>query len=285
MANILDRSLTSIGTSPNGGVGYDKVKKFNWADPGEPGRLMWLNKNVLNIDDTYQREERSKEAIVRIARDFSWMLFEPLMIALRSDGTHWVIEGGHRARGVMLRGDIQEVPCFVFRVDEIAKEAQAFINGAKNSNSISAFHTFRASVAAGFENAVKTKQILDRLGLVAAKQGSGSPQIKCVAAVQKAVADNAELAERCLEACIKMAGTESVDGYVFKGLFIACRKCPGRDILSEFSEKLAMISQLEMKKAIRLASVTAGKGGEFIAARAVTEILNKGMRSKKIVWE
>ena len=145
MGNILDKKDKSIVPNPVRG-GTPKEEKWKWARPSSPGTYRQINKSELNIDDRYQRDEQSRDRVMRIARDWDWSLFEVLMVAERSDGTFWVFSGGHRVRASFYRSDIQALPCLVFSMNDVADEARAFIAVRKMSSSIKALDTYRACV-------------------------------------------------------------------------------------------------------------------------------------------
>lgn len=119
MPNMLDKRDHSFAPNPNGKGSQEKVEKYRWAKSSSPGEMMHLSKDELNLDDQYQRERVSEEAVVKIARNFDWALFGVLKVARRTDGTLWVFDGGHRLRACFYRSDIKTIPCIVFSMDDI----------------------------------------------------------------------------------------------------------------------------------------------------------------------
>lgn len=107
--------------------GSDKIERYGWKVRDEKGNLEWLPKNNLHIDKAYQRN-LSEEKRLRIASNFSWIAFGALSVALRPDGTFWIIDGSHRHAAAMSRSDIKDVPCVLFStVGDGVDEANGFL--------------------------------------------------------------------------------------------------------------------------------------------------------------
>src|SRR5947209_4476745 len=107
------------------------------AAEDQPGEFRMIHKGDLKIDDGptgYQREALSPEKIDAIRRDFYYAAFAALVVALRPDGTFWILDGGHRWRASLGLDSITHLPCLVFKVASISHEAGVFrkINELRN---------------------------------------------------------------------------------------------------------------------------------------------------------
>lgn len=282
--NMLDKRDRSLAPNPSGTGSTDKITKYRWARPTSPGRFCLIHKNDLNIDDVYQRERVSEEAVRRIARDFDWSLFGVIKVAQRADGTMWVFEGGHRLRATFYRSDVTEIPCIVFEISDVATEARTFIAAARMSQAISSFDTFRASAVAQEPVAVRTAEILKELGLKVRKAANKPTEIKCIHTVQKFVAMNETLAKRVLEVCIMIANDAPIMSHVLSGIFTMANHFSSRDILTEYADFFDRITQHEIDKHIRQLSAETTMGGTVVSAKAVIIAMNKGKKTKKLVW-
>jgi PII-like signaling protein len=84
------------------------------------------------VDERYQRsiERRGLSNIRKIARNFDWAKFSPVMLSRRENGQYAIIDGQHRSHAAALCG-VTEVPAVVSELT-IEQEAAAFswINGA-----------------------------------------------------------------------------------------------------------------------------------------------------------
>lgn len=282
--NILDKRDRSLAPMPNCGP-VDKAIKYRWAKPSSPGVFMQIDKKALSIDGRYQREKDSEEAVLRIARDWDWCLFGTLKVSDRGDDGYWVFDGGHRTRASFFRSDITLLPCMVFQLADIGDEARAFLAGARMSKAINSYDSFRASAVAMEPVAMRTSEILNELGISACKNtATRGSQLKCIYTIQKAVEINQAVAKSVLSVCRDMAGDQPVSGVVFNGLFTLVNHFVGRDILAEYEDTLSRLTQAEMEAGIRQMKAETGKGGQAIYAKGVMAVLNKGKKTKRLVW-
>lgn len=93
--------------------------------------LSWIDIGLLVIDKTYQRKvsRAGSVNIQRIADQFEWSKFSPVIVAPVEGGFFSIIDGQHRATAALLRG-IEKLPCETVHIDR-ARQAEAFaaING------------------------------------------------------------------------------------------------------------------------------------------------------------
>lgn len=132
---------------------------------GNRGELQWLRTGRLFIDDAYQRPISvvGEKNIAKIAREFSWALFSPLIVAARDGGRYAIIDGQHRATAAVSLG-LAELPCFIIDADEqLQALAFATING--NVTKIASQALFRARLAAGDRDAVRLRDVCARAGV------------------------------------------------------------------------------------------------------------------------
>ncbi len=281
--NILDKRDRSLAPIPTAEA-TDKATKYRWARPTTPGEMLMVNKMMLNLDGAYQRDKRSEDAVRKIAREWDWTLFGVLKVARRADDSLWVFDGGHRLRASFYRSDIHELPCIIFHLAELSDEARAFIAGAKLSHSISSFDTFHAATVAQEPGAVAAAALLQEFDITVKKSATRNGELKCIHTIQRAVEEDVETTRRVMAVCVQIASDQAVSGNVFRGMFRLARHFNGRDVLTEYADTLASLTQQEVEKAIRQLRAEVGKGGETIDAKGIINLLNKGKRTRKLVW-
>lgn len=97
-------------------------------DPGEMGKLMWLDKSLIHIDDGekgYQRQQ-SQARIDRMCADFQWSWFGVVIVSHRN-GKYYAIDAGHRVTVAKKLHWIKKVPCIVFYGKTRRDEAKDFL--------------------------------------------------------------------------------------------------------------------------------------------------------------
>ena len=282
--NILDKSCRAMApTFGSEKSSVAKSKKFCWATESKPGVYREIKKSDLNIDGAYQREQVSKEKVAEIARKWDWKLFGALSVIQRPDGSFWVFDGGHRSRAAFLRKDIEALPCMVFQAKDLAEEAKAFKGTNTMVSIVSAFHTHRAAVIAGEPVAVAAQEIVKKHGYAVDRNHERKFSFSAISALEKCVKENPAVAEMVFGLCASIAQNgEQITGTVLKGLFRCQIKLQGKADIgsSENLEKLRRETLPGIQGAIRREIAIIDKGGEYIFAKAVLDLLNKGRRRR-----
>lgn len=124
-------------------------------NPGPAPMLQWLAVDRLVIDDAYQRPlgAGNWKAIEKIAANFQWSRFSPVLVAPVAGGLFAVIDGQHRVHAAAICG-ITEVPAMVVQVG-IEEQSRAFAWVNSQSIRVSVFHIFKAAFSAGDDWAVR----------------------------------------------------------------------------------------------------------------------------------
>jgi hypothetical protein len=282
--NILNKQCKALApTFGAAGGAVSKVKKFTWATPGDPGTFKRIDKQLLNIEGSYQREEVTKQKVIEIARDWDWKLFGCISVARRPDGSLWVYDGGHRTRAAFYRDDITEIPCMVFNVANEQLEAKAFLGANTMKSNVSAFHKHRAAVKTGEVIACAAQSILDKHGYQVTQAAKRKYSFAAIHSLHAQLKKDRVLAEKVFAAAVTIAQDgEPISGEVIDALFACQRKLAGKaDILTNgYLETLQRTTIPGIEMAIRREKHIVGQGGEVIAAKAVLDILNKGKKRR-----
>jgi len=111
--------------------------------------LDWIPINRLVIDDRYQRAltRASWQNIRRIAEDFRWSRFSPVLVAPVPGGMWAIIDGQHRTHAAAICGQ-DKVPCMSVHMDT-AEQARAFAGVNGTVTRITVHNTYKAALAAG----------------------------------------------------------------------------------------------------------------------------------------
>lgn len=128
----------------------NKPAKIN-AKKGTMPVLQWMPPHMLAVDPSYQRSidnPQSQKLIGKIGRDWDWDLCQPLVVSRRPDGTQWIVDGQHRLAAAVLRGDIEQLPCFICNYPDAATEAQRFVDFNRNRKALKPLDLWKAAVAA-----------------------------------------------------------------------------------------------------------------------------------------
>lgn len=118
------------------------------ADQAAPV-LDWIAVDRLVVDDRYQRPltKAGWQTIRRIAEDFRWTRFSPVLVAPLPGGLWAIIDGQHRTHAAAICG-IEKVPCMSVHMDT-AEQAHAFAGVNGTVTRITIHHVYKAALAAG----------------------------------------------------------------------------------------------------------------------------------------
>ncbi|MCJ8139587.1 ParB N-terminal domain-containing protein [Falsirhodobacter halotolerans] len=112
-------------------------------------QLLWVSVTDLVIDDRYQRPLAASNlaAIRRIAADFQWSRFSPVIVAPVLGGKFALIDGQHRAHAAALCG-YDAIPAMVALVQP-EEQALAFIEINTRQIRVGQMLVYRAALTAG----------------------------------------------------------------------------------------------------------------------------------------
>lgn len=133
------------------------------ADQPAP-QVMWVEIGALVIDDRYQRpiERSNRAAILRIAGDFRWSRFSPVLVSPIEGGRYAVIDGQHRVHAAAICG-FRQVPAMIVLVDP-REQARAFVEINTRQIRVSGYHLLRAALNAGEPWAVSCRRAVEAAG-------------------------------------------------------------------------------------------------------------------------
>jgi hypothetical protein len=127
------------------------------ADLGPPPRLDWLPLDRLTVDARYQRALGADnwKHIKRIAREWSWLHYQPIVCAPAADGGFVVIDGQHRLEAARHHPAIDRLPAYIVAAADLAQQARAFVALNGQRIGVTRLQRFWAAHAAGDRTAVR----------------------------------------------------------------------------------------------------------------------------------
>jgi hypothetical protein len=131
----------------------------------QPGpMLVWAEIADLVIDRSYQRTitQAGRRAIQRIADDFDWTRFEPILVAPIEDGKLAVVDGQHRAHAAALAG-LTKIPAMSVPMTRI-QQARGFAAINRDRIRLSQHQIYRAELEAGADWAVACRDAVAAAG-------------------------------------------------------------------------------------------------------------------------
>lgn len=139
----------------------------SWAALGVRPELAWIEIDKMIVDESYQRDtqsRRSRSLIDKMAREFSWRRFQPLIVTRRPDGRFAIIDGQHKREAAILVG-LDELPCMVVPSEDVAEEAEAFVSVNGDRVAVTSLQVHWSKVVARDPKAMRIKAVCDEAGV------------------------------------------------------------------------------------------------------------------------
>lgn len=199
-------------------IDVSKFKQAVLKDQPQP-LLQWVDIEGLVIDRSYQRDITpvGARAIQKIANDFDWSKFEPILCAPTIDGRLAVVDGQHRAHASALVG-LKKIPAMVVPMTP-SQQAAGFTAINRDRIKIHPQAIFRAELAGGVEWAVQANGLVLDAGCKMATSNPSSTARKpkivyCVGLIKKMVlAGEGIVVSSGLQAIVNGSLSEEVRSY------------------------------------------------------------------------
>lgn len=132
---------------------------------GRPPKLEWIKISDLVVDPRYQRDIQGagRKNITRIAKEFDWSKFAPVIVAPVGGSRYAIVDGQHRVTAAGLCG-LELVPCQVIDADR-ACQAAAYAAINANITQMSPMQVHKAKTAAGDEHAQRLNALCAEAGV------------------------------------------------------------------------------------------------------------------------
>jgi len=262
--------------------GVDKVARYGWQTKNEPGKLAWVDKRLLNVDESYQRAPKHLTKIIQIAKEWNWVSLAAIVVAKRPDGKLFVVDGQHRALAAMKRSDVQSLPCIVHNITHVSDEAKAFIESNAGRKPVTAMEQHKAKLLSGCKIAAELERLMEEGGKKFATGGSSADGLKCVSVMNRLIARNHdELLAIWPLVCSLTRGTYMSER-IIEGLVYIQSRMPDGESLSDsrWAKRLESIGINELEKAAAEGAAFFSKGGAKAWAVGMVNRLNKGLQKK-----
>jgi len=258
----------------------DKVSAYKWVCVDKPGSLLSIDKQVLKIDDSYQRDLNHAKTL-ELASQWSWVACGALIVALRGND-FWVVDGQHRLAAALKRSDISELPCIVFETTGVKEEAIGFLRSNTNRRPIGAIARHRAAIASDDALAKLVQAEITAAGLEVASCAHRAPQIKCITMCTTFARQNFPAFREALHmsASISVAAGAMVSERLLSGLFYIATTIPGGFGDKRLQRRLMDVGLQRLLDGAARAAAFYVRGGPKVFADGMMQEINKGLRDR-----
>lgn len=261
-------------------LGVEKTKRYGWVTKDEPGELLMLHKDALQIHPGYQRDVVVQK-VTEITAAWSWLGCGALIVGRRG-GEYWIVDGQHRALAAKRRSDITHLPCVVFETIDVKQEARGFLDANTGRKPVSAIAKQKALVAAGDEVAGFVQKTLQNMRITIKTTANKARELKCIAWCMRRAAENREAfcVVMAMAAELCDADNMAIPERVLEGLWIINSKCEKGLEDKRLVKRLREKGGRSLLDAANRASAYYASGGGKIWAQGILAELNKGLQNK-----
>lgn len=255
---------------------------------GVRGVFTEVDKQILFVDDTYQRDE-SRRLKTTIETTFSWYAFGTLSAAKRADGRLYVFDGQHRLSAAKARREITTVPCMVFDISDLKDEAAAFykMNSTAGRKPLMRVDVFKAQLTMENPLAVKINAMIERIGRVPGHGGKGSSKdVSCVGEMEKCLLKNEKAFDRVWDLVGAVCEGQRITQDVLRAFFYVEDKLNSIDSSDSLSDPhwhnrvVKDIGFLAIDAAVRRSRLGSGGANPRYFGEALVDLINKRARRR-----
>lgn len=256
------------------------AEKFEWCNPGDHGQKREIKIDELLVDYTYQRAEGCERHLRPIAREFSWTAFGVVIVMERENGKKYIVDGQQRVAAARSRGDIESVPCLVFKSTGRDHEAMAFYSLNARRRTVSARAKFLARATAGAEPESKIMEYLKSIGYRVHGGSHGDKfGLQFVSAVVRCWNGSEKHCKLAIETQREIVGDQPMHGLIHKGLY--CMSIRGVEIKDHIQKLVRSGGKDGILMSIKQVSIVENYAlpSEMVCARGILKIINSGKRN------
>lgn len=257
----------------------DKIQRYKWDVKDSPGEFRRIDKKHIRVDAMYQRDANGAK-VLELRRNWSWVACGTISVAQR-DGFYWAMDGQHRVLAAQGRSDIRTMPCMVFDINEVAEEAQGFLNANGNRKPVGAIDKHRARIIAGDPLALKIQETLDSLGLNLSKSARSVGDFGAISLAYRQ-ADDFESFRKVLALAAEICreGEVPVAEKLVDGLLYIDRNTEEGVTERKLQTRIRHVGAERLLEGALRAAAYFARGGARVFAQGMMDVLNKGIHNK-----
>lgn len=257
-----------------------KVQRYKWRDNTKPGKMSYIDKSIILVDDEYQRDTYENK-IVTIASNFSWPAFGVLIVARRKEHL-FCVDGQHRLLAAKKRADVRTVPCIIFDSYGQEHEAKVFLESNTNRKALTSFAKFDALLMVKDKAAMLVKELVDASGRVIS-MNAGPNNLSCISGMIRLAQSSEETLRKVWPLVCDVCQGGVLHEMVLSSLVYIEQRMPDGQSLTDkrWGSRVRSIGGPQIIKAAQAASAYYARGGAKVWAEGVVNRINKNVAESK----
>ena len=264
----------------------DKIKRYKWELKDGPGDFMWIPKDQLVVDHSYQRPPQLAK-VKLYAQTWAWWACSAIVVANRpNDPNNYVVDGQNRALAALKRSDISVLPCIVFESTGAVQEAAAFYDINANRRTPTTLDKWKAQLMRGDPHVVATDRLIRDMGRVPSKSRSPN-SVSCVTVLLNAMTADAARVRRVYPLLSAVCeGNPMHERLVGGFLWLEAHMPEGQSLTDKrWSNRAKRIGYTALLVGANRAAALYAQGSNRVCAIGIQETLNKGLQHPLVLRE
>lgn len=263
--------------------GKSKIERYGWVANDQPGQMMMIPKAELEVDFSYQRKP-TEIKVLRMARRWSWAACGVLLVAVRPDGTKWVLDGSNRLHAALRRDDIQKMPCIVFQSLGRDFEAESFLLANTDRKPVASLDKYRTAIVAKRHTALIVNKVCSELGITVSTDHCNMPKTTRVVTAFLAIVDTEgeqgeEVLRKVLEVAVQVCSDRPISNVIVCGTYQLYKTVDG-GLCERLVSRMVSVGCDELERMAAGYVAMSGKGGPGSWAKGMMEAINATLRHK-----
>jgi hypothetical protein len=246
-----------------------------WND-NTPGVLTYLNKHELQIDSQYQRE-LSQHRVDQIKEAWSWLACGVLLVAERKPGEFYVFDGQTRLSAARELRNIDEMPCLVFKLDDVPAEAMAFFRANCVRGPVSMFDKVHALVVAGDRITIDALDLMRKHGYQPSRSGA-EDGVSALGTYMRFFKSERDLFTKVFPLVTELHDHRPIQERQLTAIMYIAKYGEPSAHSKEGRARLLELGYDAIAGSIARSAAAFSKGGARIFAQGVIDLMNKGRR-------
>lgn len=257
-----------------------KLDRYKWELRDRPGEFQMIPKGDLIVDhDVYQRLA-NKQKVLAIVKDWSWVACGAILVARRSTGKLYIMDGQHRKVAADNRSDIAKLPCMVFDVLDIESEAKGFLGANTLRKPMRSDEKFKAQIACGDPVALKAHALIEASGRSVGGT-TGPNTFNALTSLMRCISEDNAAIERIWPLLVNVSLGTAMHNKLMEGLFYIETHLENQSLTDKkLSARVMSVGHDALLEGANKASAYYARGGAKIFAEGILNAINYRSRTQ-----
>lgn len=265
---------------------FDKVSTWELLD--KPAQFIWVEKELILVDASYQRDICFTSKVYSMIKGWSWVACGALIVGRRKGtGELYAVDGQHRHAAALKLDWLKKLPCLVFETDGPKEEAALFLSCNLNRSVPKASQTFRAGLVSENKIDLLLNQLVESHGRFVSTRGGRKQGVSCISLLRESLEKDESLTREVFAMTHAICADEHFHENIFKGLFYLSVMCQKKGIEGPNSEEYLnawkTVGRSGCLMAIKKVQIELSKGSvDKVCAKGLRDLANKLVKKKKL---